>query len=569
MARNKSLVRCLVPVLALVFSTAPPVFAAERPDSGTISDSTKELRTVVPSKSKVQINVSPEEQEQNAVPEQKKGVKIKVRAIHITGQTIYSEDKLQAVVQDAIGQELTVAELQTVAWRIARYLNSQGYIVANAYVPPQDIKDGIVKITVVPGKYGAVDLRNHSRLKNGVAERFLSNIKPGDYVKKDDLERTLLLISDIGGISINATLARGKTSGTSQLIVEIKDARELTSQFTWDNYGNSYTGEDRGNINLNFNNISGQGDMVRISGNNSGGGMNNFNFDYLLPVGKTGARVGASYSQLHYSLGGDFVDLDAWGLTKTTGIYVVYPLVRARDHNLWAQIRYDHRKIGDRIDQYSSFTDKKANAWNVALSGDSRDKFYGGGVNNFALTITTGRLSFNGGIDEYGISVKDDDSQGLKTAGSYTKENLSFSRWQYLNDRLNFYFSLAGQLASKNLDSTEKLYLGGASGVRAYPQGEASGDEGYILTGELRWDIPTPKFQLAAFIDNGRVTINKNPLPDAGSNHRTLSGVGVGLILNRLKDYTLRVDYAHKIGNSAATSDEDKSRLWLKLTEYF
>ena len=54
-----------------------------------------------------------------------------------------------------------------------------------------------------------------------------------------------------------------------------------------------------------------------------------------------------------------------------------------------------------------------------------------------------------------------------------------------------FLFSAtAGQLADKNLDTAEKFYLGGPGGVRAYPQGEATGDQGYRLSGELRLLVP-------------------------------------------------------------------------------
>lgn len=563
MLRNRSLlhsgVRCLVPVLALALGTAAPALAAQKPDAGQIADSVKELKTVVPSKARVTFQVKQEEQEQKKAPEQQEGARIKVRAIHITGQTLYSEDKLQSLVQDAVDRELTADELRAVARRVARYFNEQGYIAASANVSPQDIKDGVVEIAVMPCQYGSIDLRNHSRLSDNTVNRYLSQIKTGDYVKKDVLERTLLLISDLGSISVNATLAVGKTNGTSQLIVEINDVSELTSQLSWDNYGNRFAGEDRANVSLNFNNLSGRGDTLSLGGNNSGGGMNNYYFGYQLPVGNRGAALGVSYSQLHYSLGDEFADLDASGSLKTTGIYAIYPLIRSRDHNLYAQIGYDHRKIEDRTGADASFTDKHTKVWTFGLTGDSRDK-YGGGVSNYALALTTGRLAFDGGID---------DSPGLNKAGTYTKVNLDFNRRQYFKTRLSYYLSLSGQLANKNLDSSEKIYLGGARGVRAYPQGEGAGDQGYLLTGELRWDLPKPNVQLAAFFDTGRVTINKNPLPDAGGNNKVLSGVGVGLIFNSRKDYAIRLDCARRTSSSQSAADTDKTRFWLKLTEYF
>lgn len=559
--------RCLSLVLAFFICSSLPAYAIERPDAGQIADSVKERKNVVIPKTNVKIEVN-KEQKETSLPAE--GLKFKVNGFHITGQTVYSEDKLQALVQDSVGRELTLAELQTVAGRIGQYFNDRGYMVANAYIPAQKIKNGIVDIIVVPGRYGNLDLRNHSKLSNRAANRSLSRIKPGDYVKKDLLERTLLLMSDMGGISIQATLVPGKTNGTSDLIVEINDTKELTSEYSLDNYGNRFTGEDRGILSLNFNNIRGQGDVVTIGGYNSGGGLTNFNFNYVLPVGNRGARVGAGYNRVHYSLGEEFTILDANGTAKNTGIFALYPLVRSRSHNLYAQIEYDHRRLEDNIYDYV-FIDKHINAWTFTLNGDNQDNFHGWGVNNFTLAVVRGQLGFDGGRDYVGYPAQTDDKLTANTAGSYTKLKLDFNRLQYLNKRLNLYFGFTGQLASKNLDSSEKLFLGGANGVKAYPQGEASGDRGYLLTGELRWNMPSPIFQVAAFIDNGHVTVNKNPWPSAGGpNSRSLTSAGLGFILNSARGYTIRVDYAWKINSGPATADTDKrGRLWLKGTRYF
>jgi hemolysin activation/secretion protein len=558
--------RCLSLALAVVACSTLPALAVERPDTGQIADSVKERKLALPPKANVKIEV----ENQQETPLQKEGYKIQVTGFRITGQTIYSEDKLQELIKDSRNQELTLSELEVVARRIAQYFKEQGYMVANAFIPAQDIKDGIVEITVAPGRYGGLDIRNHSRLSDKTAEEMLSNIKSGDYVKKGLLDRVLLLMSDTGGISIKATLAPGQANGTSDLIVEISDTNELTSEFSMDNYGNRYTGQDRRNLKLNYNNLSGKGDVLNLDGDNSGGGMNNFNLGYALPVGRQGARVGVGYSQLHYTLGQDFEALDAHGTDKTTTLYGMYPLVRSRNYDLYSLIEYDHRKLQDRIDQYNSLTDKHADVWTFGLMGNSRDKFHGGGVNNFALNIISGRLTIDGGQDMYSIPAKTVDSEGLQTAGSYTKASLTFNRLQYINDRLNVYLGFTGQLASKNLDSSEKLFIGGANGVRAYPQGEAAGDQGYLLTGELRWSLPTPSLQLAAFVDGGSVKIDKNPITSSGDNRRTLAGAGLGLILNSRKDYTVRVDYAWKISSSAATADIDKNgRWWVKGTQYF
>ena len=576
MLRNRIIsggTRCLSMALALAVCTAVPAQALEKPpDAGTIADSVKERKLTLPSPAKVEIEIK---EPQVQTPPAAGGPAFEVSGFRFankgtTPDLPLPEELLQGVVKDAVGRELTLAELEAVAGRVAQYLNDRGFMVANAFIPPQKVRDGVVEIAVVPGQYGHIDLRNHSKLSDAVAQRYLRNLKIGDYVKKDELDRTLLLISDIGGITINATLAPGQDTGTSELIVELHNDDTLTSEYSLDNYGNRFTGEDYGRLKVNFRNLSGRADQAVISGDYSSGDLSNYGLDYILPVGTRGAKVGVGYAKLHYNLGQEFEVLDAHGTAKTSTIYGEYPLIRSRDRNLYVQLAYDHRKITDRIDQYNAFTDKHTNVWTVGLAGDNQDSYHGGGANSYALTVTTGRLAIDGGRDASGETAWQMDRTGLKTEGTYTRINLNFNRLQYINERLHFFLGVSGQWASKNLDSTEKLFLGGANGVRAYPQGEASGDEGYLITGELLWQLPKPGYQLAAFIDNGRVSINKNPIAGQGDNSRTLTGAGLGLLINPRKDYSIRVDYAWKLGSEKAISDEDKSgRWWFKGTRYF
>ena len=546
-------------ILATLLCLTVPAFSAERPDAGTTIGGLREHKLPPPEKSASGIEVDSKQLAPAPAPD---GPQIMVSGIRITGQNLYSEDKLLPLVNDAVGKQLTLGEMEILARRISKYFHDRGYFLANAMIPAQDIKGGVVEITVVVGRYGKIDIRNHSALNKGTITALLSFLKSGDYIKSESLVRTLLLLSDTSGVSAKATLVPGADPGTSDLIVDVSDAVKTSGQFYADNYGNRFAGQTRAGFNININNLSGQGDMASIGGLIAGSGMNDYSISYLLPTGGQGAKLGVGYSHMHYSLGDEFASLNANGVAKTTSIYETFVLNRSRNFNLNGRIGYDSKQLIDRQDTVGWVSDKQARVWTLGLSGDSRDSFGGGGSTVFALTHSRGRLSMES-ADAQSNDVT------TKTAGSYNKTNLSLYRVQYVTDRLNFHLSFTGQLANKNLDSSEKLYLGGANGVRAYPQGEASGDEGYILTGEFRWNLPTPRFQLAAFIDNGRVTLNKNPW-DTSENTRSLTGAGLGLIWNRPSDYSIRLDYAWKITDGRATSDTDKNeRFWLQGIKYF
>lgn len=548
--------RSLSLAIAITLCSGTVAFAApDKPDAGTTLNSLNDKKNVAPKAGKIDVPVPKDEKGQ---PDTHQGAKIQVKNFRIVGQTLYPEKQLLALVQGYQNKELTLDQIQEAAGKITKYLHEQGYIVASAYIPAQDVQKGEIEIAVVMGQYDQIQLKNHSRLSDQAAYRVLSRLKSGEYIKGDLLERTLLLLSDTSGINAKATLAPGKKAGTAALVVELQDSKQLTGQISIDNYGNRFTGQDRANVYLNVSNLSHVGDWISLSGTTTGKHLNDGSVNYWLPVGQDGAKLGLGYSQMHYSLGDTFSALNANGSSKTSSFYGRYPLVRSRDYNLYTQVSYDSRKLEDRIDSTpASVVNKRDHVWTFGLNGDNRDSWGGGGYNSFGVTLTTGKLTTDG-TDE------------LNTAGNYTKTNVNFSRYQYLNDRLNLYLNLNSQFANKNLDSSEKLSLGGANGVRAYPQGEASGDQGYLLTGELRWNLPTPAFQAAFFVDHGQVRINKEPIAGTDRNNRNLTGAGIGLIWNKAQEYSIRFDYAWKVTSDPATSDTDKNgRFWLQGIRYF
>lgn len=547
---------CSVTAVCLLLASAS-AFATQQPDAGNILKNTQESEIKEPSALPPGITVKEDSEQPPAADRQT----VNVTRFSITGQDLFSEAELTALLGDSTGKELTLAELTERAGRITKYFRDHGYLVARAFIPPQESKDGTITIEVVVGKYGHIEILNHSRLDTSYLQAVVSPLKSSGYICRDKLERVLLLVSDTSGIALKSTLAPGKEPGTADLILEVTDTAGVTGQVYSDNWGNRFTGDSRGGLNVTLNNPGKIGDSLTLDGlYGSGSGLRNWSAAYSLPTSSDGGRFGISYSRVSYLLGKDYAYLNASGMAKTTSLYETYPLLRSREANLNIRLSYDHKELSDQTD--SSDSQKQSNSVSLSLNGDRLDRA-GDGVSGFDLTVTGGHLT----LDSADARTFDTEAQ---TAGSYTKGTLSLFRQKYLNPRLSYSLSLNGQLASKNLDSSEKLFLGGASGVRAYPQGEAAGDNGYFFTGELRWNMPTPRLQLAAFFDNGHVTVNKSSWNGSGENDRTLSGAGLGVILGRPGDYTLRLDYAWKLGSESAQSDTDKNgRFWVRGSKYF
>ena len=167
------------------------------------------------------------------------------------------------------------------------------------------------------------------------------------------------------------------------------------------------------------------------------------------------------------------------------------------------------------------------------------------------------------------VDLRSADAQledALDTAGHFRKWTLSFQRQQRLTNRLSLNLQVRGQLASKNLDSVEKILLGGINGVRAYPEGEAPGDSGWIANAELR-EVITPWWQQGLFFDGGGVVENKNPMGTPGGNQRRLCGAGLATYLQPLKSWQGSLTVAMPIHRETPTGGPNRvATLWGQLT---
>lgn len=568
---------------ALLAASGAGAFAAP-PDAGQLMGTVKPQGEGLPKESVPTIEV---QQESRPAMTQADSFKVKVQAFKISGATVFAGEQLQSLIADRVGSEMSLADLQTAADQISRFYRLNGYFVARAYIPAQEIAGGKVEIAVLEGRIGdvGVKLSGSGRIGEAAVKKTVGgSAATGDLIQESRIERGLLLASDLPGVEVKSTLVPGATVGTSDLVVEANQTGTFGGSVDLDNFGNKYSGEWRVGGTVYMNNPFRIGDQLTLRGTTSGGsGLNYARLGYQIPVSPTGTKLGAAISRMEYQLGKDFASLKAEGSADQNDIYVLHPFIRGRNLNLYGQIGYSYKQLLNEANGITS-SDKKLDVFTAGFSGDSRDGMMGGGINNFGLALTRGDLALNWADAE---SIDYDGGNGPRTAGGYNKLSYNLSRLQRVSDRASLYLAISGQNASKNLDSSEKLILGGPSGVRAYPVGEAAGDQGYLINAEARWDLPGQTrfgmIQLVGFIDTGHITLNKQPWSGwEGTNPNlknsySLSGAGVGVNLGKPGDYAVRLTLATKIGGNPGRgandkdvdNNDDSSRFWLQAVKWF
>lgn len=491
-------------------------------------------------------------------------VRIDVKAIHVSGSSAFAAAELEALVADLVGSEHTLTELVAGAARITAWYRERGYLVARAYLPAQEIKNGVVVINVLEGRIDKQRVNNQSRLSDESANGYLSAIKSGSTLQAQPVDRALLLLSDTPGVGgARATLQPGASVGTSDLIVELAPSAPYTANVELDNYGNRYTGEYRVDGTLALNSPLKIGDQLSLHALTSDQSMSYARIAYQIPVGGSGLRVGVAYSDVRYWLGKEFVALKSHGTATSGSVFAVYPFIRSQASNLSGTLTWEDKKLGDRTDAPVTTSDKHVQLANFGLAGNHQDALGGAGFTAFDLSLVSGRLN----MDAVSLAA---DELTARSNGAFTRLAYNFNRLQRLTDSNTLSVALSGQQAGKNLNSSEKFSLGGIYGVRAYPQGEASGDQGWLANLELRHSFKDT-LQGVLFYDAGAVTTNRNQFA-AGANTRNISGAGMGVNAN-LSGVQIKSYLAWRTGGGPPTSEpatlNRNPRLWLQASKQF
>lgn len=553
-------------IAALLGSSS--VYSQSVPDAGSLLREQERQRPQLPQPAPQAVPQAPARIDKN-------GQRVTVKAFKITGNSLIAEPDLQAVLVPWIGKESGYADLQEALNAISEAYRKRGWF-ARPQLPAQDITEGIITINIIEGRLGAVqidDQGRHLRVSQDYASKvFTARQKPGDPLNLDDLERSISLLNDTPGVAATTVLAPGQVVGESDAIVKLQDKPLVTAILQADNQGSRSTGDEKYTANGTLDNPFGIGDQVQLN-TNASRGSEYAKLGYSLPVGGDGLRVGGSTSYMQYRLIGDLASLKGKGDAQTYGLNALYPLLRSGTRNINLSAAYDRKNYYNEANAVTT-SDKVLDVVILGASGDLLDGFGAGGMTLWSANLTGGNVDLSAAPTNQHA-----DSIGPQTAGNFHKLSYSLSRLQRVTDKATLWLSFNGQTAGKNLDSSEKISLGGPFGVRAYPVMEGTGDDGWLTTLEARYNV-LPELQVSAFYDYGwvRQSHDANYTGSPQVNTGSLKGAGLAVGWTQPGNFSLKAVWASRIGDNPFANplngkDQDgsldKNRLWLTATKFF
>lgn len=546
---------------AMLGLIALPCAAQAPPDTGRLMQDQQRIRLPAPER-RVALPVLDEPASPAAQVSQ--GLRVRVTAFRFSGNSALDHATLAALLADLIGKELSVTDLDAAAARITASYRQRGYFIASAYLPAQDIQGGVVEVTILEGNLGKLTVANRSAVSDRVVRAMLPDLQPGRPLKQDTLERSLLLLNGLPGVEVRSTVTPGASLGATDLDIRVESQARIGGTISVDDYGNRFSGAARLGTQLNANSPLGLGDALSLRATASDARFRYARLAYQLPVGGAGLQLGGAWSTMRYRLGLDFAALQAHGIADIGSVYALYPLQRSRLANVNLQANFERKHLDDRTDSTGSRSDKTVGALTLGVSGDQLDSTAGGAFTAWSLAYAGGSLR----LDPQTQAL---DASGHRTQGRYDKMSLQLSRQQRFGGAAQAWGwsgQLSGQVAGRNLDSSEKFSLGGAQGVRAYPQGEAACDDAWLASVELNYALGSA-WQLAGFVDRAAGRLDHAPVAADTRQRQRLAGAGVAASYRGRAGLSVAATLAWR-GSGAPVSDRDRSpRLWMQAQQYF
>ena len=487
-------------------------------------------------------------QDRDSLKPSKASPKFFIKKIKLSGNTVISDEILMPIVDLGEGKDVDLTILNTMANKISALYSTKGYLLARAFVPKQEIVDGIVEIIITEGRINEVLVQGSKKLsKEKIAQR-MKIVQEEGALQEQTLERVLLELNELMGVNVTTVLKPGALPGTSDLVLEVTESKPYAISFDSDNFGSQYTGEVRFGFSATHANIFTLGDQFSARYTRSNGELNSYSPFYTFPVNAYGTRIKLSYSFSENELSDSLDYLDAGGESFTYGLEVSHLLHKNRKASFSARTGLNIKSSENTSGMINTTKD---NLTEVFLG-------FGGNFTDSYLGRTFYDLKFKMGLRE------GDSSRALVSRlgghGKIFTTNINLTRLQATRF-LNSYFMLkfTGQVSNTRALSPFLYGVGGMGTVRGYPISAYSGDMGYNISAEYtvpfpwdnrgRPDLPdlTKILSFISFLEYGEIYV-RNKRGSEVDQHITGAGGGLKVTIPKKNESDVGINFSVTYG---------------------
>jgi hemolysin activation/secretion protein len=481
------------------------------------------------------------------------GLSTYIQNIYLTGNTVLSSKKIEKILYNFKGKELTGKDVLHLCMQIECLYAENGYILAWVYPPVQTIEDDTLHLCVLEGTLDHIQIEGNTSYTTSYLYRYVANLegKPFNY---NALMKALLLMNENIDCSAEGILKKSKELGCVDLFIRVQDQFPAHINAGYNNWGSNITSYSQMTSEIDVGNIAMSGDLFTLM--TSTGipptVMYYLNPVYSIPLNGSGTRCNLSYTFSHSNIQ-QLKELDLACWTEIGAISFIQPIYRSTRFDLDISTGFSAKQYKNFAYDYTISYDK-LRVLSIGCNLDYLDCLRG---RSFASAFLTGGIPyiFNGS------APIDPDCSREGAGGRYFILNIGLQRVQSLPYDLSLMITSSAQGTFNKLPLSEQFVIGGATTVRGYPSCVAAGDVGYCINSELYIPIPGIKnktchpckkpwknvLQLLAFIDHGGVYTNTSVPSELSPAY--LTSIGAGLRFYGPRNLNISFDAAFPLTN--------------------
>lgn len=453
--------------------------------------------------------------------------KIKLTLTHVSfkGNTAFTSDKLEAIFKPYYNKTISLADLQALVEQVTTLYRSSGYVLSRAILPPQTIKKGSVQVQIIEGYVSKLKIEGHPGRTEPVLMKYASSVLQSRPLQIQVLEKDMLIMNDIPGVTVKAVLTPSKNIPGSADLTLVADLKGANAYISYDNYGTRYIGpqEIGAGVTINSAFFAGASDTFRVMTVPQTDELEYLEYDHTHPIGSHGAKLTFSYNYSNTNAGYTLSDFNVVGRSNMLYADIYYPLIRSRTKNLFLHSTFNYDSVSSTILGTEFYSDLIRS---LVVGGEYSAIDHWHGANDI-------KLDMEKGFDIFGAHKHLLQSRP-KGVPNYLKFDLMMSRLQILPWQLSLLGAIRGQTSCDPLLATEQFAYGGADWGRGYDPSEIVGDDGLAAKLELRRDSVIEKrwlntIQYYAFYDAGLIW-NRDGINLPAKQTATSTGIGARFV---------------------------------------
>lgn len=501
-------------------------------------------------------------------------VRFTLNGITFDGATVYSDAELKSVFAGDIGKTVSLADVYGIANKLTLKYRNDGYILTQVVVPPQEIGGGVPKLRVVEGYVDKITVSRadpNAPIDMDNVRSYASQIHTNGPLNARDLERNLLIINDLPGVTARSVLSPSASKTGAADMAIIVDYDPVDGFVGIDNYGSRYLGPTQLGAATTLNSMLGMNEAISAQialAPEDWYELAYGSVGYEQPVGTMGTKVHFNASATDTDPGFDLAQFDVEGRSYLLNVGATHPFIRSRSTNLTGRVNFDWRRVKSENNIEETRRDR-ISALRLGGRYEFIDTLIGAAANTIDAEVSKG-------LDLFGASDEGDDNLTRDLADPQaTKLEAEIQRLQRVTNNVNLLLAARGQIASNALLSSEEFAIGGINSGRGYDPSEITGDHGISGKIELQWTQPikfdtqnfVESYQLYGFYDIGRVW---NEDATTNSQERdSLASVGGGIRFDLPYDVEGGLGVAFPMTRDVATQDSHHTKYYFNLSKRF